>query len=270
MHDYVRLSDELTIHYVSRGEGRPLVFIPGWTMNAECFRENLGALSADSRAIAYDPRSHGQSSRTESGHDCKQHGADLAAFLDALELEDVVLLGWSAGACTAYAYFEQFGYGNVRAFVNIDQPPKPARESSGDWGINSREQLVQFEYFMGSSLRDEVSKMAVPTMFLNQPVDAAILEEFVAISLSMPQPAASLLLRAVNRSDYTEIAREVAARLPVLHIVKEEHGQAARRWIEANAPQTELCVLGAHMMFMEFPAEFNAAVARFLKARLPG
>lgn len=269
MHGFARVSDDLTIHYLSLGQGRPLVFIPGWTMDTGSFRENLGPLSADFRAIAYDPRSHGKSSRTESGHDYRQHGADLAALLDELDLKDVVLLGWSAGACAAYSYFEQFGYGNVRAFVNIDQPPKAARETPADWGINSREQLAQFEQFMASPQREEFARMAAPTMFLNPPVDEEFVEEFVTSSMSTPQPAALQLLGEVNRSDYTEIAGEVAARLPVLHIVKEEHGQAARRWIEANAPQIELCVLGAHMMFLEFPAEFNAAVARFLKSHLP-
>ena len=269
MHAIAQVSDELTIHYVSLGQGRPLVFIPGWTMDTESFRENLGPLSADFRAIAYDPRSHGKSSRAQSGHDYRQHGADLAAFLDELELTDVVLLGWSAGACAAYSYFEQFGYGNVRAFVNIDQPPKAVRETPADWGIDSREQLRQFEQHVASPQREEVARMAAPTMFLNQPVGAALIEEFVSSSMSTPQPAASQLLRELNRSDYSETAREVAVRLPVLHIVKEEHGQAARRWIEANSPQSELCVLGAHMMFLEFPAEFNAAVTRFLKSHLP-
>lgn len=111
--------------------------------------------------------------------------------------------------------------------------------------------------------------MAAPTMFLEPPADAAFVEEFVASSMSTPQPAASLLLREVNLSDYTAVAREIAAHLPVLHVVKEEHGEAARRWIEANAPQIELCVLGAHMMFLEFPAQFNALVTRFLNAHLP-
>ena len=269
MHAFVQVSDELRIHYAAMGQGRPLVFIPGWTMDAGSFRENLGPLSADFRAIAYDPRSHGKSSRTESGHDYEQHAADLAEFLDALGLKDVVLLGWSAGVCAAYAYFEQFGYDNVRAFVNIDQPPKAVRESPADWGINSRAELAQFEQFMASPQREEFARMAAPTMFLDPPVDGAFVEEFVSASMSTPQPAALQLLREVNRSDYTETAREVARRLPVLHIVKEEHGEAARRWIEANAPQIELCVLGAHMMFLELPAEFNAAVTRFLKSRLP-
>ena len=269
MHAFVQVSDELRIHYLSLGQGQPLVFIPGWTMDAGAFRENLGPLSADFRAIAYDPRSHGKSSRTESGHNYRQHGADLAAFLDELELKDVVLLGWSAGVCAAYSYFEQFGYANVRAFVNIDQPPKAAQETPADWGINSQEQLEQFEQFMASPQREEFARMAAPTMFLEPPVDAAFVEDFVSSSMSTPQPAASLLLREVNRSDYTAVAREAAARMPVLHIVKEEHGEAAQRWIEANAPRIELCLLGAHMMFLEFPAQFNAAVTRFLNAHLP-
>ena len=269
MHGFAEISDELRIHYVALGQGRPLVFVPGWTMDTESFRENLGPLSAGYRAIAYDPRSHGKSSRTESGHDYRQHGVDLAAFLDELGLKDAVLLGWSAGACAAYSYFEQFGYGRVLAFVNIDQPPKPVRESPADWGINTREELVQFERFIASPQREEVVRTAAPTMFLEQPVDEAFVEEFVSTSMSTPQPAASRLLEDANRSDYSEIAREVAARLPVLHVVRDEHGQAARRWIEVNAPHSELCVLGAHMMFREFPAEFNAAVTRFLNLRLP-
>ena len=31
MHQYVQVSDELRIHYVSAGQGQPLIFIPGWT-----------------------------------------------------------------------------------------------------------------------------------------------------------------------------------------------------------------------------------------------
>ncbi len=179
-----------------------------------------------------------------------------------------MLLGWSTGACAAYSYFEQFGYANVGAFINIDQPPKPVRETPAEWGINPREQLRQFEQSMASAHREEFTRKAAFTMFPDQPAAPAFVEEFVSSSMSTSQSAALQLLREANRSDYTDTAREVARRLPVLHIVKEEHGQAARRWIKANAPETELCVLGAHMMFMEFAAEFNAAITRFLNSRL--
>ena len=57
MHAFVETSDELRIHCVAMGQGRPLVFIPGWTMDAGCFRENLGPLLEHFRVIAYDPLS---------------------------------------------------------------------------------------------------------------------------------------------------------------------------------------------------------------------
>ena len=63
MHDHVRLSDELTIHYVSLGEARPLVFVPGWTMTTDSFETEPGTPFKDAfgRSL-YDPRSHGESS----------------------------------------------------------------------------------------------------------------------------------------------------------------------------------------------------------------
>jgi pimeloyl-ACP methyl ester carboxylesterase len=41
------------------------------------------------RAIAYDRRGHGQSSKPESGYDYDSLAADLAELLDRLDLRDV-------------------------------------------------------------------------------------------------------------------------------------------------------------------------------------
>ena len=49
------------------------------------------------RFISFDPRAHGLSSKTPSGHYYEQHGRDLHAFINALELENFILGGWSFG-----------------------------------------------------------------------------------------------------------------------------------------------------------------------------
>ena len=46
----------------------------------------------------------------------------------------MVLVGWSSGALAAYAYFEQFGYQNARAFVSIDMSPKPLMDRESGLG----------------------------------------------------------------------------------------------------------------------------------------
>ena len=108
MHQYVQVSDELTLRYVSIGQGQPLIFIPGWTMTADAFNRNLKPFSERFQAIAYDPRSHGRSTKLKSGNDYTQHGRDLAAFIRELGLKDVVSAVCSSGALAAYSYFEQF------------------------------------------------------------------------------------------------------------------------------------------------------------------
>lgn len=267
MHDHVRLSDELTIHYVSLGEGRPLVFIPGWTMTTDSFKKNLGPLSKRFRAIALDPRSHGESSVVPSGNNFMRHGRDLAAFIGELGLEDAVLLGWSAGALTCYSYFQQFGCDNISGFVNIDQSPKPLQDSASDWGIGRRRELRRV--IAGVTAPDQSAMVRQFAMTVHG-ADRAFADHAVASSLKTPPHIAALLLADSLLCDYRDVAKRVAARLPVLYFVSEKDSEAANRWIEANTPAAEVRTLGGHMMFWEYPDEFNREVLRFLDARAGG
>lgn len=268
MDGFVQLSSDLTVHYVSQGGGRPLVFIPGWTMTVESFSKNLEPLSERFRSIAYDPRSQGQSSSVESGNHYTQHGQDLADFIQELGLRDVVLLGWSTGALAAYAYFEQFGCANVSAFVAIDMSPKPVKDKESDWGIDVRENVRR----MQASVTDPDHSALVRAMtshgFLTQRVGDAFVEDIVSRSMHTPPHVAALLLGDGNLCDYSQVARDVAGQLPVLQIVNRHASEAAAKWIEANTPNAELRALGAHMMFWEYPEEFNDVVSRFLDAHL--
>ena len=267
MHKYIQLSDDLTIQYVSSGKGRPLIFIPGWTMTVESFSKNLQALSDRFRVIAYDPRSQGRSSKLQSGNDYTQHGRDLAAFIRELKLTDVVLIGWSTGVLTAYSYFEQFGCNNVSAFVSIDMSPKPVKDTDSDWGIDLKQNVRRVQAGVTAPDHSDVVRKFASHAYLTQPADEEFVEDMVARSLCTAPHVAALLLADGNLCNYSGIAREVAARLPVLQVVNEHAAPAARNWIEANTPNAELVALGAHMMFWEFPERFNAVVSNFLEDR---
>src|SRR6478609_2915542 len=104
--NYVRVSPELELYYEEAGTGRPLIFIPGWTGTNEFFIPyQISHFSKKYRAITYDPRSQGRSSKTLEGNNYLQHGRDLRAFADALKLKDAVVVGWSNGCADAYGYF---------------------------------------------------------------------------------------------------------------------------------------------------------------------
>jgi pimeloyl-ACP methyl ester carboxylesterase len=65
-------------------------------------------------------------------------------------------------------------------------------------------------------------------------------------------------------ADYTEGAKKIDVKIPVLNVLSEAHADAGKAWLAKNAPHSETFVLGNHMMFREYPEKFNAALDTFL------
>lgn len=66
-------------------------------------------LSNEFRTIALDFRGHGRSGKTEPGHPFGQYARDVLTFLERLEPDRVVLVGWPMGALISWEYIYQFG-----------------------------------------------------------------------------------------------------------------------------------------------------------------
>ena len=233
-------------------------------MTVESFRRNIEPLSRRYHVVAYDPRSQGQSSKCQSGNDYTRHGQDLANLIDKLALKKPVLAGWSTGVMTCYAYFEQFGCENIRAFVSIDMSPKPIQADVSDWGSGTRAFVRHIQASITNPDQTAVMREFASKMYLMGEADARFVNGIVSQSLNTPPSVAALLLADGNLCDYTDIAKQVAARLPVLQIVSERVSERATNWIKANTPKAELHVLGAHMMFWEYPGRFNEVIAEFV------
>lgn len=132
----VKIDDTLTIHYQQAGSGSTtIIFIPGWMMSTEVFEHQLAHFegSTEYRALAYDPRCQDKSSTPVEGHTYQQHARDLARLLEELELEHVILAGWSYGVTEQLAYVNQFGTEKVKAMIMIDTGPKISGATRDEW-----------------------------------------------------------------------------------------------------------------------------------------
>ena len=259
-----RVSEDLTLHYQESGKGLPVVFIPGWTMTTRVFSKNINALSDKHRIIAYDPRSQGRSTLTDTGNNYYQHGRDLHDFLNFLELDNVILAGWSLGGITAYSYMEQFGCDRVHALISIDVCPRPVRLHETGWGLGPMEDVRKIQASVTSPDQSVFIRYYASQGFLKGKADADFVEFICSQSMQTSATTAALLLADGNLCDYSEIARQVDQKLPVLHIVSENTVGDAKKWTFANMPNALVHGLGAHMMFWEFSVEFNALVDTFL------
>ena len=134
--DYMQISPDLTIHWKQAGTGDiTIIFIPGWLMSSDVFTHQLDhfATSTKFRAISYDPRGQGRSSKTAEGHSYQQHGRDLAAFIKQLDSEKIILAAWSYGVLEGLAYVNQFGADRLAGLIVIDGTPVTAGASYDDW-----------------------------------------------------------------------------------------------------------------------------------------
>lgn len=93
------------------------------------------------RAIAFDFRGHGRSEKTELGHTVPQYARDLHSFIEYLELDDVVLVGWSMGAFVSWDYVDQFGTDRIHGLVDVDIEATRYQWDDYDYGLVELEDL---------------------------------------------------------------------------------------------------------------------------------
>src|SRR5437763_15934496 len=118
--EFFKTSDGIRIHYVEAGSGRPIVFIPGWTMPAWIWQKQIDEFSKKYHVIAVDPRSQGESDKPLYGHLPETRARDYTALVDHLGLKQPVMVGWSMACGELVKYAEQFGADNVGGFVLVD------------------------------------------------------------------------------------------------------------------------------------------------------
>jgi proline iminopeptidase len=99
-------ADGTVLAYHVRGEGAPLVCLPGGPGRASAYLGDLGGLAAGRQLIRLDLRGTGGSAAPAdpAGYRCDQLAEDVAALRAHLGLEDVDLLGHSAGADVAVQF----------------------------------------------------------------------------------------------------------------------------------------------------------------------
>ncbi|MFZ0818419.1 MAG: alpha/beta hydrolase [Candidatus Sulfotelmatobacter sp.] len=117
---FFKTSDGVRIHYLEAGSGRPIVFIPGWTMPAWIWQKQIDEFSKHYRVIAVDPRSQGESDKPTYGHLPETRARDYEELVDQLRLKHPVLVGWSMGCGELVKYAEQFGTDKLGGLVLVD------------------------------------------------------------------------------------------------------------------------------------------------------
>jgi non-heme chloroperoxidase len=99
----VELDSRLTLKYVESGNvsGIPVILLHGYTDSWRSFERVLPYLPESIRTFTLTQRGHGDAGRPAKGYGIHDFAGDVFAFMNALHLGPVVIIGGSSGGIIA-------------------------------------------------------------------------------------------------------------------------------------------------------------------------
>ena len=263
-HGFVDLPG-VRLAYDRAGHGTPVVFLHGGLLDRRMWDDQFSFFAGHYQAIRYDLRSAGQS-ETEPSTEPYTHHDDLYHYLQALQLQQVSLVGLSN-----YAIALEF------AIAYPEMAQKLVLVSPGLRGYEFRDPWVSARFAaMVQALGRQDLAGAVEVfliMWLDGPyrtpaqVDPVVRErvrEMVAQAFS----SSRLAPNAVGLEP-PAIGRLAEARLPTLIVLGDQDApdiHAIGELIHNHVTGSKLAMIpgAGHTLVMEKPTEFNTLVDQFL------
>jgi len=152
-------SAPIELYYEDHGSGQPVVLIHGYPLDGSSWEKQTAVLlDAGKRVITYDRRGFGKSSRPTSGHDYDTYAADLSSLVSALDVHDVVLVGFSMGTGEVVRYISTYGshrlakavfIGSLQPFMlKTDENPSGVPQETVD-GMLDTIKADRYAFFTG-------------------------------------------------------------------------------------------------------------------------
>lgn len=256
---FFKTSDGVRIHYLEAGSGRPIVFVPGWTMPAWIWQKQIDEFSKKYHVVAVDPRSQGESDKPPYGHLPETRARDYEELVDHLGLKQPVLVGWSMGCGELLKYVEQFGTDNVSGLVLVDGfiPDKPSPEMltamSGWMNQLQQDRQKQADGFVRSMYRKPQ-----PEDYLKRVVDASIqVPADTAVVLIYNMIAVKGFSGAFARMNRPMLFTYQPDTQPTADLLKSKLGDKVR---------LERFDGDGHALFVDDPEKFNRVLEDFLQS----
>jgi non-heme chloroperoxidase len=256
---FIKTSDGVRIHYVEAGEGKAIVFIPGWMMPGWIWQKQIDELSKKYRVIAVDPRSQGESDKPTYGHLPETRTRDYKELVDQLGLKHPVLIGWSMGCGELLSYVEQFGADGISGLVLVDGLI-PAKQNPEIVSVLSQwtNQLQQD--------RQKEADVFVRAMY-KKPQPEDYIQRVKQATLEVPtDTAVALLYNMISVTDFSDAFARInrpmlfayePALQPNADFLKAKLGDKVR---------LERFDGDGHALFVDDPVKFNRMVEEFVQS----
>lgn len=243
------------------GEGPAILFIHGYPLDHTIWRPQLDALDGW-RTVAPDLRGMGRSDAPDLGYSMATYAADLAALIDSLGLDRIVLCGHSMGGYVAFEFLRRWPdrvSGLALVATRADADTIDTRRARDAAAVLAREGGAR-----------EIAVTMLPKM-LSASAPAGLVELVRTMMASTPVAGIVGALGAMrDRPDSTALLPTLA-RLPVLVVAGADDQLVTVSQTSAMAaaiPGARLVIApgAAHLPSLETPGIVTDALRTFLSA----
>lgn len=249
--------DEVPLYYEETGQGKNILLIHGGAADTRFWQKQVPDLSQRFHVVAIDLRGHGNSGKTDDGNSVAQCGRDLRYILEALQLDQVVVVGWSLGSSVVRSYIQQFGVDHLAGYVNIDQPPY--RAGLTEEGLSELVSGICNHKFRAHSER-------LKSFFATPPIEEE-LHWMACEMMKTPTGVYCSILQDSWHSDFRPMLHQITIPTIICVASKGLIPPHMAKFMVENKPQARLEMFDncGHMLFWEQAEKFNRMVTTFVE-----
>jgi pimeloyl-ACP methyl ester carboxylesterase len=266
---FIATDDGVKIYYEDRGQGKTIVFVHGWTGTG---RTNFGFqasyLRSKFRVITYDLRGHGASDRPEHGLAMTRFAQDLEQVMDALDVKDVTLVGWSMGAHILFEYVKVFGCKRLFKAVSVDMTPKLVNDETwrmglyhGDYDYLDNQKALTMMCDDWESFAEDFLQRLAPDM---GPQEFKMMMKLLMANTPHVMYA---MQHAMSVVDYRETVAKIT--VPTLIVYGEKstlYSAETAQYLKSKIPNSRTVAFEGcgHLLPLEKPDQFSRVIEEFV------
>ena len=260
----VTTGDGAAVHVEQHGSGKPVVLIHGVLMSSYFFAAQVERLAPHCRLILFDLPGHGQSEARPQGHSVAAYAETLHRLMEALDLQDTVLVGWSMGAFVMWDYLHNHGMRRTERCVVVDELASDFQWPDYPHGALDLPRLCGLMAQIQSDYAG-LAEALLDAMFVAPPQGAQRQRLKAEILRVSPANASAIFFDQTMR-DFRNVLPSLNTPCLVAAGADEKLVTlAGAADLAARLPNARLQVFGnsSHCPFMEEPDAFANAIRRF-------
>jgi non-heme chloroperoxidase len=259
----------LVVHEWGNPEGIPVLMLHGFSFGAVSFKNQIGPIAEKLRFIAPDLRGHGLSAKPwtpEAYAGTEVWAKDIAAIVEAFDLDRPIIVAWSFGGYVAMNYLRHCGAecasglilaGSLAGLVPRPPPADPVDgmpPPKGDARADNYHELF------------DGAQWVARIMTYKEPSELDMLQKQLTIVMMPPHVRRAMIGLALNNEDLPE-----QLTLPILFIHGDKDGSVPAASVAdavnslPDATSIEFADAG-HSTFAEDPELFNSTLLNFAQS----